>query len=189
MNKPFGYDEADSYEFGQGGEVLPPGGYMMIIKKAEVQRSKNNREMLVLYLDVAEGEHKGHFQNLYNTSTANPKKYPNGGIYRQLVDGSSTPFFKGLITAIEKSNYSYKWNWDERTLQGKAIGGIVGREQYKKTDGTLAFATKVVNVCSCERILTGVEPPADKMLQEQANNGFDMLGQEISLDEIENPFY
>lgn len=182
MNKPIGYDEAEAFtgEFKQ----LPPGGYICMIKKAMVELNKQGNEQLVLLLDVADGEYKDIFQTQYNNDTRNPKKYPNSGVYRQNTSGKSLPFFKGVITSIEKSNFNYKWNWDERTLTGKTVGAIFGREQYQKQDGTLAFATKPVRLCSVDTILAGVEPPKDKLLKPS----IDRLSEEIQFDPNDIPF-
>ncbi len=50
--------------------------------------------------------------------------------FRQGYEGKQLPFFKGMISCIEKSNEGYEWNWDEKTLKGKKIGVLFGREQY-----------------------------------------------------------
>ena len=46
-----------------------------------------------------------------------------------------------MITCIEESNEGYEWNWDEKTLKGKKIGVLFGREQYMM-NGQKKWATK-----------------------------------------------
>ena len=63
MNKIQGYDEAQAYT----GEsrALPAGKYICEIKGAKVVKTSTGKEQLVLQLDIAEGEYKDHYGNLY----------------------------------------------------------------------------------------------------------------------------
>lgn len=75
----------------------------------------------------------------------------------------------------------------------KMIGCIFGREQYKKNDGKLAFATKIFNVRNVNTIRAGVEAPPDKLLEQEFDamayyQGMAKLGEEIVFDENEIPF-
>ena len=79
------------------------------------------------------------------------------------IDGNSTPFFKGLITAIERSNPGFIWNWDENSLKGKLFGGVFGREEYMGTDGKPRWSCKVRFVRSVEGV-EDVSAPEDKPL-------------------------
>lgn len=192
MRKPDGYDEAQAIT--GDTKALPPGGYVCQIKNAVEQTTKTGKTMLVLLLDVAEGEYTEYFQRIYDANTSGNKKWPNGGIYRQLTEGKSIDFFKGMITCIEKSNPGYvafdaNGILDEKLLRGKLIGCVFGREQYEKDNGSLAFATKVMQVRSIEAIRAGVEPPEDKLLSRQEENKYNSgLGQEIAFDYNDLPF-
>lgn len=115
MNKIQGYDEAQAYT----GEsrALPPGKYICEIKGAKVVKTRTGKEQFVLQLDIAEGEYKDHYSNLYATNIARngtDAKWNNGGLFRQGFEGKQLPFFKGMITCIEESNVGYVWNWDEK---------------------------------------------------------------------------
>ena len=194
MKKPQGYDEVPAYtgNFPQ----LPPGGYICKIKKAAVTTTKTGKEQMVLMIDVADGDYKGFFQQAFDRNTQKDKKWPNGGQYRQLTEGNSMPYFKGMITSIEESNPGYigfdgNGELDEKQLSGKMIGCVFGREQYKKDNGDLAFATKVVQIRSVETIKIGVEPPEDKLLESQQTSksgGSGSLGTEIDFDDEDVPF-
>ena len=39
--------------------------------------------------------------------------------------------FKGMISAFEKSNPGYVWNWDENSLAGKLIGILFRNEEWE----------------------------------------------------------
>ncbi len=167
--KPAGYDEATAAgEF----QPLPPGGYVCRISKAELGETQSGKPKLVIEVDIEEGAYKGYFRKQFDNDTRQNKKW--GAKIDQLIDNpSSLPFFKGLITAIENSNAGYKFfngnAADEKSLVGKLVGCVFGREQYVKQDGSgTAFATKIFQVRSIEVIRKGVEPPVDKLLDEKA---------------------
>ena len=151
MNKIQGYDEAQAYT----GEsrALPAGKYICEIKGAKVVKTSTGKEQLVLQLDIAEGEYKDHYGNLYAANierNGTDAKWNNGGLFRQGFEGKQLPFFKGMITCIEESNVGYTWNWDEKTLKGKKIGVLFGREQYMMNDqkkwATKARAVRSINL-------------------------------------------
>ncbi len=182
MKKPQGYDAAPAYT-GES-QALPAGGYICKILKAEETNSQSNRPMLVILFDIAEGEHKDYYRQQFDRIKQTSPDAKWGGVFRQLTDGSSTPFFKGMITSVEVSNAGYKWDWDENTLSGKLFGGLFGREQYQSGAGELRWSTKCQNVRSVETIRTGnFEVPEDKPLSGQtamppgftaANDDFDL---------------
>ena len=165
MQKPAGWDEIEAKEFGTY-EQLELGGHVCQIVKAETIKTSTGKEALKLYLDIADGTQKGFYKRQWDRDTRQQRKW--GCTFIQLTEGNSQPYFKGLITAIEKSNPQYKWNWNENSLKNLLIGGVFGREQYRKNDGNLAWFTKCVNLRSIESILAGVEVPADKYLDDSA---------------------
>lgn len=126
---------------------LPAGGYICRIINAEITKSKAGNLMLVLFIDIAEGDFQGYFK----TSTEKTrkfdknKKWDNTGIYRQLIFDNSTQrvagFFKGLITCIEKSNENLRiniTNFEAANLRGLLCGFIFAKEEYEKRDGSIA---------------------------------------------------
>ena len=100
-------------------------------------------------------------------------KWNNGGLFRQGYEGKQLPFFKGMISCIEKSNEGYEWNWDEKTLKGKKIGVLFGREQYLM-NGQKKWATKARAVRSIKGLEMS-EIPQDKLL-DGSTSGFDTSG-------------
>lgn len=179
MNKIPGYDESPAYT-GEG-QALPAGKYICEIKGAKVVKSSSSgMEQLVLQLDIAEGDYKNYYSDLYAADlerNGTKAKWRNGGLFRQGWEGKSLPYFHGLMTCIEKSNDGYKWDWDEKTLKGKKIGVLFGREQYRDTKtGDKRWATKAVAVRSIEG-LEKAEIPKDKLLDgSAASSGFDTSG-------------
>ena len=63
--------------------------------------------------------------------------------------------FKGFITAIEKSNKNYKWNFDEKSLVKKYIGLVIADEEYINQKGAKRVRNYVASVRSVEAIEKG----------------------------------
>lgn len=171
MNKTRGWETTQAQMDGQF-EQLTPGGHIVKILHAEVGKSKNEKEMLILSLDIAEGgEFDGIFRRAFDIRKRSGDgrtlpKWPNGGMFYQLTtdrDGNTNPRFKGLIKAIEESNMGYAWNWDERTLHGKLCGMIFREEEYPKSDGTIGTTVKPMAVCPAGEAFAK-EAPKKKLL-------------------------
>jgi hypothetical protein len=162
MNMPTGYQEADAKSFGEF-ETLEAGGYICKILKAEEQTSKSGKQMLVIFYDIAEGEHKDYYKREFERIKEKNPDAKWKGTYYQLTEGNSTSYFKGLITSIEESNAGYKWDFNESTLKGKLFGGAIGLEEWDngKKNG---MQPKLRYVTSVESIRKGITPPKDKML-------------------------
>jgi len=168
MNKPQGYDEAQA--FTGDFENLPAGAYICTIQGAKLDKTSTDRECLVLALDISEGEHSGYFKKRFDADARADRKWT--GTFRQVTDGTSTSFFKGMITSIELSNSGFKWDFDETKLKGKKVGAIFGREQYAGNNGDLKWATKCLFIRSVEAVKKGIEPPADKYLPQGSSTSF-----------------
>ena len=122
---------------------IPKGGYVCLIKQAEVTVSKNNNPILNLIVDIAEGEFKGVFSK---------SQYPP--VYKQpLLNSARTEassYLKGLLVDIERSNSGLRLcdkdtiNLD--TLINQFVGLIFREEEYPKKDGGIGI--RVVPFCS-----------------------------------------
>lgn len=169
MNKPQGYDEAQSYtgDF----EALKLGGQICKIINVEEGKTQKGNDYIDILFDIDEGEQAGYYTKRYEEmKKTNQAKWQ--GVYRQFTGGNSVPYFKGMIENIEKSNEGYHFNFDEKTLIGKKFGGVFGREQYKNQQGELKFAIKCRNIRTVEAIRQGVEIPEDKLLPTEQDNYF-----------------
>lgn len=150
MEKINGYDSAIALtgEF----ERLKPGGYICKIIAAKEEKAKNSgNRMLTLALDIDEGENEGFFMKRFEELKKEKKepnqeiKYPNAAVYHQMLEGNdkAVGFLKGLMTSLEASNPSFKWNWDEKKLVGLRCGAIFGEEEYERLDGSIGTTCKV----------------------------------------------
>lgn len=153
MYKPNGYDSVEAKEF-TGFNSPSAGAYVFGICDAEERTSKNGNPMLVLHLDIAEGEFKGNYSEL-------SKRFSKDRLlkhYRVLSDENSG-YVKGDVKAIEESNRGFKFNFDEKTLRGKLVGGMLQEEEYLANDGTVKTSLKVAYLCSVEKARSGSLKP------------------------------
>jgi len=180
MVKPENYDQETAKTFGEF-ETLEPGGYICKILKAEEQQSKSGKNMLVLFWDIASGEHTDFYKRDFERrKESNPEAKWNA-VYYQLTEGNSTSYFKGLITSLEESNPGYKWNFDEKTLKGKMFGGAIGLEEWDNGEKS-GMQAKLRYVTSIETIKKGITIPKDKMLDVKA------AASKLSVMELDSDF-
>ena len=160
MEKLEGYEQAQALtgEY----ETLEAGGYICKIIAAKEETSRTNKKMLVLALDIAEGEKKDFFKKRFeenkknNTDPTKEIKWPAGGTYRQMLEGDKAlGYLKGLMTSLEASNNGFKWDWDEKKLKSLKCGAIFGEEEYERMDGSVGTTTKVKFIRTVEAIKEG----------------------------------
>lgn len=169
MKKFNGYDEIKAY---QEKERLPRGAYILKILNAE-EVTNSFGTVLVFSFDIAEGEFKDFYRQDYNNQFQEDKKWK--GTYRLFEpreDGSQRDAwtkskFKGVMTAFEESNPGYHFDWDEKKLVGKLIGGLFINKEWEMGDRSGWFT-------SCERFVDIMSVrnekytmPADKPLKKE----------------------
>ena len=178
MIKPKNWENTSAYgDF----EPLELGGHVCRIIKVEETKSKTGKDMIVVYVDIAEGEQTGYFRKQFDENTTPDRKWPNGGTYYQLLedaDGNTNRGFKTIIESVKKSNGDFNEDaiWNENFCEffkGKYVGCVFGREQYLNRENKPKFATKIFNFRDVETIHKGVDVPEDKLLEPaQAPKGF-----------------
>ena len=169
--KPRDWDTAQAYT----GDVerMTPGGHIVKIMNARMDMSKNGRPMLVVSFDICEGSPLDGFYRRKHDSRKNAGFTTGwGGVIRFMLyasDGVSTNgFFKGFITSVEESNPGYRFNWDERGLEGKLVGLVFGEEEYLGNDGKPHTSVKAQQARSVEAIRAGVPVPQAKKLNAES---------------------
>ena len=173
MMKPDGFDSAMAIK-GGGFRLLPPGGYICRIVEAKEQHSKSGRNMLVLGLDIAEGEYKDFYlKQFQRRHEENPDtKWPC--LYYQLTDGDSVGRLKGLLMALEESNEGFSlasWDWDEKKLKKLLCCGVFREEEYLNQEGKVRTSVKCISILP-KAELPNVKTPEKKTLEpQQQNNG------------------
>lgn len=173
MQKPANWDTVEA--ICGGGKRLTPGGHVCKIVSAAEQTSRTGKQMLVLAFDIDGGEFDGYFMNLYNRNVQaqhSDAKWPNSGVYRQLTEGDSAGYFKGVLVNIEKSNPGYKWDWNEQSLKGKRFGGVFREEEYQANDGSIKTRIACIAVREVEGIEDIIAPGTKKLAQSGAPAGY-----------------
>lgn len=140
------WDEVEA--FNGDFETVTPGGHVCKILKVVIEE-KNYGQLLRIGFDIIEGEHKDFYKRKFDNNTNAEKKWQ--GMYYQTIMKDNLKFFKGFITAIEKSNEGYKWNWDEQTLVGKKFLGVFGEEEYEANDGSIKMSVKCRRISSVDK--------------------------------------
>lgn len=156
-----------------GFEPLPAGGYVAQIMKAEVI-TYDWGEVLNIAFDIAEGLHKGHFIDAWNSDTRSDKKWK--GNFRLTVPNPSNQYFDSqkrtfgnAIACIEESNGAYVWDWNETGLKGKYIGVLFRNKEYD-FNGFHGWTTECCAIASVEDIRNeNYRMPKDKPLAENSN--------------------
>jgi hypothetical protein len=142
IKKPENYDNVGIKQ------VLEAGGYVLKIVKTEYVPSK---EYVRLFVDIAEGP----FANYFANRTYNGEWSLDAIKYLSLKNTEGAiKALKSDVTAIENSN-NFTWDWEEKSLVGKLVGGVFGKIQYQANDGTLKFKVKLDRLRSVDKIRSG----------------------------------
>ena len=186
------FDNFQSKKISTGREILPAGGYVGKILKAEVfQYSWGNK--LVTSYDITEGEYTDFFKNDWNSNQNEDRKWrghldltlPTGDgtqqdVWRQRAVGN-------LAASLEESNPGYHWDWDETKLKGKALGFLV-REREWEMDGRTGWTTEASSCTDVESIRSGAfRIPKARPLPKKAETAAAVPAATVS-DEDDLPF-
>lgn len=98
-----------------------------VVKIVEVE-DKEDKEYLKIAFDIAKGDMKGHFAEMKKNMGLSD--WPIQGNTIKSYKKKALPFFKRFITAVEKSNEGYKFDFDEQKLVGKYFVANFGEEEY-----------------------------------------------------------
>lgn len=149
---------------------LPLDAYICKVKQAVVQSNDYGDRLCILF-DIEEGEYKDFFLGEFQANTMQNKNWK--GTLRQWIprdDGSekdewTKSSFKGLVTAFEKSNPGYQWNWDEASLVGKMIGILFRNEEWD-FNGKHGWSVRPFKALSVDTVRSGdFTLPKDKPLK------------------------
>lgn len=159
MKKIVGYDLVN-----EAGEIslLPPGPYVCKILDVIDYPDK---EYLEVKFDIVEGQYKEYFKTLEENT-----QKQLGRTFRSYKT-KALPFFKAFITAVEKSNKGYTWDWNEKTLINKFVVIVFGEEEYiddSKPVWEVKTSVKAQEFRSGEKYRAGeIKTPAKKLLSEE----------------------
>lgn len=172
FKKPKDYDDVKVGE----PRILPAGGYVCKILKAEETESKTGKPMLKVYFDIADGEFEGYFKEMFQNwkaSSDDPQsvKWPFTGTKWILFynsEGKTNRDFKSFCTALEDSGISVwrKDTFDVGALKDANVG-IVFRREESEYHNERKWRTVPFGFRSVKTILDGsFKVPEDKPLPE-----------------------
>lgn len=171
IRKPNNWNEVQEFSDRQ---KLPLGAYVCKVKQVRIQDNSFGDQLCMLF-DISEGEYAGFFQKDYNGNTAQDKKWR--GVLRVWIpndDGSEKDeitkrSFKGMVTAFEKSNPGYQWNWNENSLVGKEVGILFRNEEWDY-NGKHGWAVRPFRTISVDTVRDeSYTLPKDKPLSATTN--------------------
>lgn len=149
------WETTEAKEFGEY-ENLDLGGHEIVILDAREHKSEFSGNIsLKISVDISGNDkQKGFFKKQYDENTSADKKWPTGAVKYLSLKDEQLGFLKGFITALEKSNPNFKFNkkgtWEQ--LKNLKSAGVFGLEEYKKQDGTIGTATKLVQFRSLDKL-------------------------------------
>lgn len=142
FKKPKDYDDIKVGDY----RILPAGGYVCRILKAEETKSASGKDMLKVAFDICDGEFTGYFMEQFNGRKAaaeNPSlvKWPFSGTKWILLtdnEGKTNRDFKSFCTALEDSGTAVWKNetFDVKGIKDAMVGVIFRREEHEYMNQT-----------------------------------------------------
>ena len=138
---------------------LPVDGYVCKIMGTRVQTCSNGLEMLVVSIDILDGEFANYYADEYRNQQNEDKKWKGNLRLFIPTDERSEQAertrrnFKTFTNALEDSNLNYHWDWDETRLKGLKLGVVFRNEQWV-FDGKSGWKAQPFKCVSVEDIET-----------------------------------
>lgn len=188
FKKPKDYDNVRVGE----PRILPAGGYICKILKAEETTSRTGKPMLKVYFDITNGEFSGYFKEMFQNWKAasdDPQsvKWPFTGTKWILFydnEGKTNRDFKSFCTALEDSGITVWRNdmFDVGALKDANVGIIFRREEHEYNNAR-SWRTVPFGFRSVRTVEEGTyNVPADKALPEQVlsdTDSFEALDEDL----------
>lgn len=149
------FEKTEGKEFGEF-EALELGGHELVIMDAREYTSEvSGNTSLKVCVDIGGNDkQKGFFKKQYDNNNLSERKWSNGATKYMSLKDEQIAYLKGFITAIEKSNPSFKFNtkgtWEQ--LKNLKIAGQFGLEEYQKQDGSVGTTTKLIQFRSLDKL-------------------------------------
>lgn len=193
IKKPMNWDSVREFT---EREKLPLDAYVCKVKRAEVQGNTYGEQLCIAF-DISEGAQTGFYKRAFAADTRENNKWK--GVLRVWLpkdDGSENDeltksTLKGVVTAFEKSNPGFKWNWDEASLAGKNIGIMFRNEEWEmdtQNGHKTGWTVRPFRAMSVDTVRSGdYTLPKDKPLKKESS-GYDVTGYGASVGSAASGF-
>jgi len=168
-------------------QLPPPGAYVAEIQGVKTEDSyDHSREVIVLMIEITEGEYKGQYHKVYEdqkNSFGDNVKYRGTFRLTPYIEGDETwvrSRFEGNLWCVEQSNPGYQWDWDEKKLKGKKVGINVRKNIYTGRDGNPKETTEIGQFETVDDVRNGKCKAMKDRIQKNAGASAN------STDEMEN---
>ncbi len=137
------------------GEYSRPtaGGYackIIDVEDVAMNPQTGKGDYLKINYDIAFGEFNGYYKEQFDRWGG----YWNANFIRSYKE-KAQGMFKHFINCVEKSNSGFLWDWNEKELINKAIGLVLGEEEYENRNGEVRTRLYVAQICTIEDIEKG----------------------------------
>lgn len=153
---------------------LQLGAYVCKVKRAVVQATDYGEQLCILF-DIDEGDFRNYYNNDFAANQNQDKKWR--GVLKVWLpkdDGSEKDewtkrTFKGMVTAFEKSNPGYQFDWNEASLVGKMVGILYRNEEWEM-NGRSGWAVRPFRAISVDSVRDeSYTLPKDKPLKNKSS--------------------
>ena len=152
-------------------QQLPKGAYVVRIKAAKEEENKSGKgSHLKIAFDIAEGEYRAFYENMYNGQADENKKWPNDATYMLNIPTDSSESYiwdnwNTFFADLEDSNNGFVFAGDPKTLKDKLIGGKFHIEQTEY-NGKIYNHTRLKWTCVAADVRNGKAGalPNDKLI-------------------------
>lgn len=139
------------------GRRLKPGGYVIRITRADdvpLDPRTGRGDYLRIYFDVAEGPLAG----IYSGMREERPGWTLDSFTRSYKE-RALGMFKHFCNVVNAANPGLGFGeggiFDERALEGKALGAVFREEEYERRDGGVGTRAALAYVCLPEKIRSG----------------------------------
>lgn len=178
INKINGFEEIEAKEQGEFKGLQAGPQVVRIVKVTDVA----DKQYIKVDFDIIKGEFTGYFKRLADMNAGEWNW--QGSTYVSYKE-SAVKIFRNFVTALERSNNGYVFDWDENKWVGKTFVAVYGEEEYIGNDGSVRTSVKVVQCRSTQALQNGdIKTPAPKKLKPQVANPVE----DVSIQDGDLPF-
>ncbi len=166
---PNNWNEIEAKEAGEFMSLTLGGHICKILDVREYTSELTGNISLKISVDIDEkNEFDSYFRKQYDNNNLSEKKWPSGAVKYLSLKEEQTPYLKGFITSVEKSNnckikVEVGKELDLEQFKNLKIAGIFGLEEYRNDKGEIKTATKLTNFRSLDK-LSEIKIPKVKLI-------------------------